>query len=54
MNRITRQIVKYMSDIEKKNRQMHCLKYMKQEVDIGATGTHKYRIKKGPNRGIVV
>ena len=54
MNRITKQIVKYISDIEKKTKQMNYLKYMKQEVDIGATGTHKYRIKRGPNRGIVV
>ncbi len=27
---------------------------MKQEVDINGTGTHKYRIKTGPNKGKVV
>ena len=27
---------------------------MKQEVDINGTGTHKYRIKYGPNKGVVV
>jgi len=29
-------------------------KVMKEEVDIGATGTHKYRIKHGPNKGKVL
>ena len=29
-------------------------KVMKEEVDINATGTHKYRIKTGPNKGKVV
>lgn len=27
---------------------------MREEVDINATGTHKYRIKTGPNKGKVV
>ena len=27
---------------------------MKQEVDINCTGTHKYRIKHGPNKGKVL
>ena len=54
MNRITKQVIKYMSDMTKKARQMNCIKHMKKEVDIGATGTHKYRIKEGPNKGIVV
>jgi len=40
--------------MEAKAKQMSYLKTLKQEVDIGATGTHKYRIKKGPNKGIVV
>ena len=30
------------------------IKVMKEEVDIGATGTHKYRIKHGPNKGKVL
>ena len=29
-------------------------KVMKEEVDIGATGTQKYRIKEVPNKGKVV
>ena len=54
MERLTRKVLQYMSDREKQAKQMHCIKHMKQEVNIGATGTHKYRIKKGPNKGIVV
>mgnify|MGYP003149037302 CR=1 FL=1 len=54
MNRITKQVIKYMSDLNKDYKKMKFLKHMKKEVDIGATGTHKYRIKEGPNKGIVV
>ncbi len=39
MNRMTKQVIKYMSDMTKKARQMNCIKHMKKEVDIGATGT---------------
>ena len=54
MERLTRKVLQYMSDLNKEYKQMKFLKHMKQEVNIGATGTHKYRIKKGPNKGIVV
>ena len=29
-------------------------KNLRQEVDIGATGTQRYRIKKGPNKGKIL
>jgi len=29
-------------------------KVMKKEVDINGTGTHKYRLKRGPNKGKVL
>ena len=29
-------------------------KVMKEEVEIGATGTQKYRIKEGPNKGKIL
>jgi len=54
MERVTKKVLQYMSDREKQAKQMHYIKHMKKEVDIGATGTHKYRIKHGPNKGIVV
>ena len=54
MDRITRKILDYISDMEKKAKQMRFIKELKQEVNINGTGTHKYRIKYGPNRGKVV
>ena len=54
MDRITRKILNYISDMEKKAKQMSYIKDLKKEVEINGTGTHKYRIKHGPNRGKVV
>ena len=52
--RITRQIINYIKDLKKQHTQMFCAKHLKKEVDIGATGTHSYRIKHGPNKGKVL
>ena len=54
MDRNTRKVLKYMEDMEKKAKQMRFMKDLKQEVEINGTGTHKYRIKEGPNKGKVV
>jgi len=54
MDRVTRKILDYISEQEKKAKQMSYLKTLKQEVEINGTGTHKYRIKYGPNKGVVV
>ena len=54
MDRNTRKILDYISDQEKKAKQMSYVKHLKQEVEINGTGTHKYRIKHGPNKGVVV
>ena len=54
MDRLTKKVLQYMSDQEKQAKQMHCIKHMKKEVEINGTGTHKYRIKYGPNKGTVV
>ena len=53
-DRITKQVIKYISDMQKKTKQMRFVKELKKEVEIGATGTQKYRIKEGPNKGKVV
>jgi hypothetical protein len=53
-DRITKQVIKYISDMQKKAKQMRFVKDLKKEVEIGATGTQKYRIKKGPNKGKVL
>ena len=53
MDRNTRKVLQYISDMEKKAKQMSYVKLLKQEVEINGTGTHKYRIKYGPNKGTV-
>jgi len=54
MSRITKKILSYISDMKKKTKQMSFVKDLKKEVEIGATGTQRYRIKKGPNKGKVL
>ena len=51
MERITRQVIKYISDMEKKAKQMSFTKNLKKEVETGKNGTQKYVIKQGINKG---
>ena len=51
MNRNTRKVLQYMEDMEKQAKQMKFIRVLKVEVQINGTGTHKYRFKRGPNRG---
>jgi hypothetical protein len=53
IDRNTRKILKYMQDMEKKVKQMKFIRDLKVEVEINGTGTHKYRYKRGPNKGKV-
>jgi hypothetical protein len=53
-DRITKQIIKYISDMQKKTKQMRFVKDLKKEVEIGANGTQKYVVKEGPNKNKVV
>jgi len=53
MDRNTRKILQYMQDMEKKVKQMKFIRDLKVEVEINGTGTHKYRYKRGPNKGKV-
>ncbi len=54
MDRNTRKILDYISDMEKKAKQMSYVKDLKKEVEINGNGSHKYTIKKGPNKGKVL
>ena len=54
MDRITKQVIKYISDMQKKAKQMRFVKDLKKEVEIGANGTQKYVVKEGPNKGKVL
>jgi len=50
-DRITKQILNYIKDMQKKAKQMKFVKELKKEVEIGANGSQKYMIKQGPNKG---
>ena len=54
MERITRQVVQYISDMEKQAKQMSFVKNLKKSVEHGKNGTQKYVIKKGENKGKVL
>jgi len=54
MNRVTRQMLSHISTINKDIVEKMLSKLCRREVNIGATGTQKYRLKKGPNRGKVL
>ena len=51
MERVTRKIVQYLEDMEKKAKQMSFTKNLKKEVETGKHGTQKYELKQGPNKG---
>ena len=53
-DRITKQVIKYISDMQKKAKQMRFVKDLKQEVEIGKHGTQKYVLKQGPNKGKIL
>tara|TARA_Y100000588_G_C13455262_1_gene585875 strand:- start:311 stop:481 length:171 start_codon:yes stop_codon:yes gene_type:complete len=53
-DRITKQIVKYINDMQKKAKQMRFVKDLKKEVNINAGGSSRYTIKEGPNKGKVL
>jgi len=52
--RITKQVIKYIDDMQKKAKQMKFIKDLKKEVNINANGSSRYKIKEGPNKGKVV
>ena len=54
MERITRKLFEYISEMKRTMVNKRLQKDLKQEVEINGTGTHKYRIKHGPNKGKVL
>ena len=54
IDRLQKQIIDYINWCQKKTKQMKFVKELKKEVDINGTGTHKYRVKEGPNKGKVL
>jgi len=54
MNRISRQILQYINNINRKTKQLSLSRILKKEVEIGANGTQGYTIKQGLNKGKVI
>jgi hypothetical protein len=54
MERVTRKIIQYLNDMEKKAKQMKFIKDLKKEVETGKHGTQKYVIKQGSNKGKIL
>ena len=49
-----KKVVKYVQQKFEDAKQMSMFKFLRQEVEVNGTGTHKYRIKVGPNKGKVI
>ena len=50
----TKQLVEHTNKINKHKKELELSKSLRQEVEIGATGTQRYRIEKGPNKGKIL
>jgi len=50
----TKQLVEHANKINREKKTLELSKTLRQEVEIGGTGTQRYRIKKGPNKGKVL
>ena len=50
----TKQLVEHTNKVNKQKKELELSKNLRQEVEIGATGTLRYRIKKGPNKGKIL
>ena len=53
MERINRQVINYIKDMQQKAKQMSYVKNLKKEVETGANGTQDYVVKKGINKDTV-
>jgi len=53
-NRVTKKVLDYIANINKKSKQMQLTKDLKKEVETGKNGTQKYVIKQGENKGKVL
>ncbi len=52
--RDTKVLDSFKRRIEKEIKEKNIFKYLRKEVEIGATGTQRYRIKNGPNKGKIL
>ena len=50
----TKQLTEHAKEVNRKKQELNLTKNLRQEVEIGATGTQRYRIKNGPNKGKIL
>ena len=50
----TKALVEHTNKINRQKKEIELSKILKKEVNIGATGTQRYRVKNGPNKGKVL
>ena len=54
MHRLQKKVIKYTQQRWEDVKQINMFKMLRQEVEIGANGTQKYVVKKGPNKGKIL
>jgi len=54
MERITRKILDYITEMQRTAKQMKFVKDLKKEVETGKHGTQKYVVKQGVNKGKIL
>jgi len=47
-------VLKYVQEKWEAAKEMNMFQMLRKEVEVNGTGTHKYRIKEGPNKNKVV
>ena len=50
----TKQLTEHTNKVNKQRKEFELSKSLRKEVEIGATGTQRYRIKNGPNKGKIL
>jgi len=50
----TKQLTEHTNKVNKQKKELELSKNLRKEVEIGATGTQRYRIKNGPNKGKIL
>ena len=49
-----KQLVEHTNKVNRQKKELELSKNLRKEVEIGATGTQRYRVKNGPNKGKVL
>ena len=47
-------VINYVQEQWKKTKQMSMFKFLRKEVEIGANGTQRYKLKQGKNKGKIL